>query len=78
MAFFNSIVLKILQGYRYLVSPSYVSCCRFLPTCSQYASDCYASFGFFKATYLTCKRLCRCHPWGRFGVDSIPTKGGNS
>ncbi|HJN37176.1 MAG TPA: membrane protein insertion efficiency factor YidD [Gammaproteobacteria bacterium] len=76
MAIINSGILKLLRAYRYLVSPAYIPCCRFIPTCSEYAVDAYQSFGFCKATFLVLKRLTRCHPWAGFGFDEVPKREG--
>ena len=48
--------------------------CRFYPTCSQYAEECFQRFPFWKAFMLTVKRLLKCHPWNsqEHGVDFPP------
>ena len=48
------------------------NCCRFQPTCSEYARQAYQKYGFFKGTWLTIKRLARCHPWAKGGYDPVP------
>ena len=45
--------------------------CRFHPTCSRYARDAYAAFGFWKATRLVVGRLFRCHPFCEGGHDPV-------
>jgi uncharacterized protein len=43
--------------------------CRFHPTCSQYAIDAINKHGAARGTWLTLKRIARCHPWGGGGYD---------
>jgi len=46
--------------------------CRYVPTCSSYALDAYEQHGFLRGSWLTTRRLCRCHPWGGHGWDPVP------
>jgi uncharacterized protein len=69
-----------LRGYRAVLSPMLAAVagplgmgCRFTPTCSQYAIEAVRSHGTFKGSALALRRLCRCHPWGGFGPDPVPT-----
>lgn len=48
------------------------STCRFVPSCSSYAIESFEKLGFFKGSFLTFKRICRCHPWGGHGLDPVP------
>ena len=69
----NKFFVFLIQVYRMAISPLFgQSKCRFTPTCSQYGLDAYKEFNFFKATYLTLKRVLRCHPLGGYGYDPIP------
>jgi hypothetical protein len=69
---------KILQGliklYHVTISPLIGSRCRFVPTCSEYASQALEQYGVFKGGWLAVKRICRCHPWGGDGFDPVPDK----
>ncbi|WP_264357530.1 membrane protein insertion efficiency factor YidD [Candidatus Endolissoclinum faulkneri] len=51
------------------MSPLFVNCCRYQPTCSAYALEVIRKYGLFLGYYLTIKRLLKCHPWGNFGFD---------
>ena len=64
--------LGLLAIYRYAISPLMGPRCRFYPTCSQYAEEAYKNFGSIKGTWLTIKRLLKCHPWHEGGVDLVP------
>lgn len=58
--------------YRGAISPMFPSCCRFTPTCSEYALQALRRHGPLKGTWLTIRRLSRCHPWGGSGYDPVP------
>ena len=46
--------------------------CRYYPSCSHYAMECYQKFNFFKASLLTTWRLLRCNPFHKCGYDPVP------
>jgi putative membrane protein insertion efficiency factor len=46
--------------------------CRFAPSCSAYAIEALERHGAFRGSWLTLKRLLRCHPWGGSGFDPVP------
>ena len=64
----------LIRGYQLIVSPLLGSNCRFMPTCSEYALESLKSYGLIKGTFLTIKRIGKCHPWGSHGYDPLPTK----
>ncbi len=63
-----------LSVYRTVLSPHIGGGCRFEPSCSRYAIEAYEKFNFTTATKLTTVRLAKCHPFGPFGFDPVPTK----
>lgn len=58
--------------YRAAISPMFPSCCRFTPTCSEYALEALRKHGAVKGGMLALKRIMRCHPWGGSGYDPVP------
>ena len=68
----GSLAIKSIHGYRYLLSPWIGNQCRFYPTCSHYAEDAINSYGLAKGGYLTLRRLLKCHPWHKGGIDLVP------
>ena len=46
--------------------------CRFVPTCSNYALEALEAHGALRGTWLSLRRLTRCHPWGGHGWDPVP------
>ena len=49
-------------------------CCRFHPTCSDYAAEALVTHGPWKGAGLAASRLCRCNPWGGTGYDPVPPR----
>lgn len=65
-------LLALVKFYQYCISPYTPPACRFTPTCSQYAVEALKKYGPIKGSWLTIKRLLRCHPWGGSGYDPVP------
>jgi uncharacterized protein len=68
----RAILLGLLAAYRRFVSPLLPPACRFHPTCSAYAAEAVRRHGALKGSFLTVKRLARCHPFCEGGVDPVP------
>ena len=58
-------VLSLIRFYRRHISPLRPPCCRFIPTCSQYALEAVEKYGVIKGGWLAVRRLLRCHPFHR-------------
>jgi putative membrane protein insertion efficiency factor len=50
--------------------------CRFYPSCSSYSVEALQSHGAIIGSYLTLKRLLKCHPFNQGGIDNVPEKFG--
>lgn len=57
------LLLTLIRFYRTRVSPAFPSCCRFSPTCSQYALEAVEKYGAWKGGWLAIRRLLRCQPF---------------
>jgi uncharacterized protein len=66
-------LIVLVQTYRLLLSPWLGSGCRFEPTCSVYSLHALNAYGAAAGSYLTLRRLARCHPWCSGGHDPLPT-----
>jgi putative membrane protein insertion efficiency factor len=66
------ILVALVRGYQWLLSPWWGGQCRFTPTCSRYAVEALARHGGARGTWLAFKRVLRCHPWGGGGFDPVP------
>ncbi len=69
------LLLGLVHGYRLLLSPMLGASCRFEPTCSRYALEALEVHGAAGGSYLTLRRIGRCHPWCAAGVDPVPAAG---
>ena len=67
-------IIIIIKFYQFFISPILGQNCRYLPTCSEYSIQSIKKFGFFKGTFLSLKRISKCHPWGNHGYDPVPNK----
>lgn len=66
------LIVILLRFYQLALSPWLGQRCRFTPSCSQYAIEAVNRYGVLKGSWLTIRRLCRCHPWGGCGHDPVP------
>lgn len=67
-------LLALVRFYRKSISPLRPPCCRFIPTCSQYALEAIEKYGALKGGWLAFKRIMRCHPFyrGEKIYDPVP------
>jgi uncharacterized protein len=68
----QKVLIGIVQFYRLFLSAWLGSACRFTPTCSAYALEALQQHGAGRGSYLTLRRLVRCHPWCDGGHDPVP------
>ncbi|MFT3906683.1 MAG: membrane protein insertion efficiency factor YidD [Steroidobacteraceae bacterium] len=61
-----------IRAYQWLISPWLGPRCRFHPSCSHYALEALERHGSVRGSWLTLKRLARCHPWHPGGFDPVP------
>jgi putative membrane protein insertion efficiency factor len=67
---------KIIIFYQKYLKPALINLglrgqktCRFHPTCSEYSLEAFNKYNFFKATFLSIKRVLSCGPWSKGGID---------
>jgi uncharacterized protein len=65
-------LLGLLWVYRTFISPVIPASCRYHPSCSQYAQEAVRAHGPVLGSWLSFKRLLRCHPWAPGGPDPVP------
>ena len=68
----NTIIIKLIQFYKKRISPNTNPHCKYSPTCSSYALECFYKFNFFKALFLSVFRILRCNPISKGGYDPVP------
>jgi uncharacterized protein len=70
----TGLLVAALKAYRTLISPLYGDVCRYYPSCSAYALAAVETHGALRGSWLTARRLGRCHPWAAGGVDQVPSQ----
>lgn len=65
-------IIKIIRLYQKFISPLFPACCRFYPTCSEYAVEAIEKYGCFKGSFLSTKRILKCNPYFKGGFDPVP------
>ena len=65
------IICFLIKSYQILISPVFPACCRFYPTCSEYAVIAVKHYGITRGLWLTVGRLLRCQPWSSGGEDPV-------
>lgn len=65
----KKLVLNIILLYKKYLSSGYY--CRFVPTCSEYTYQAVEKYGVVKGLWIGTKRIVRCHPWNKGGVDLL-------
>ena len=75
MNIFRDTLIKLIKGYRFLISPLIGQSCRYLPTCSEYSIEALKEFGLVKGSFMSLKRILSCHPvkflGGNSGFDPV-------
>lgn len=67
----KKVILILIRFYRRNVSPLKNSCCRYTPTCSQYAIDAIEKYGTLKGSFMAIWRILRCNPLSKGGYDPV-------
>jgi putative membrane protein insertion efficiency factor len=67
-----AILIAVVRGYQWAISPWLGPRCRFDPTCSNYMITAIERHGAARGGWLGLKRILRCHPWGGTGYDPVP------
>lgn len=64
-------LIFLIKLYRKYISPLKPACCRFYPTCSQYAIEAIEKYGVLKGGFMAIKRILRCNPFNKGGYDPV-------
>ena len=74
----TKILIKLIKGYKFVISPLLGQSCRYLPTCSEYSIEALKTYGLIKGLYMSFKRVLSCHPikflGGGEGFDPVKKK----
>jgi putative membrane protein insertion efficiency factor len=66
------VLTSLIRLYQYCLSPLLGSNCRFYPSCSCYAHEALTVHGALRGSWLSARRILRCHPWHPGGYDPVP------
>lgn len=72
LLFPRNVLVLLLKLYRTLISPLYGDVCRYYPSCSAYTLSAVQQRGVIVGVFLGIRRILRCHPWAKGGVDDPP------
>jgi uncharacterized protein len=70
----KTVLLILIRIYQLTLSSFMGRGCRFLPTCSEYATEAIEKHGVWRGGKLAVRRISRCHPWGGDGFDPVPDR----
>ncbi|MCK8060850.1 MULTISPECIES: membrane protein insertion efficiency factor YidD [unclassified Fusibacter] len=65
------LLIAVVKFYRLFISPLLGPNCRFQPTCSAYSLEALEKYGAIKGTYLSVRRILKCHPFHPGGYDPL-------
>jgi hypothetical protein len=71
MRILGKVFILFVRFYQIGISPLFILCCRFHPSCSEYAIIAIREHGPFKGLFLSAMRLLRCHPFHPGGYDPV-------
>jgi putative membrane protein insertion efficiency factor len=68
----SQVIILFVRAYQAVIRPLLFGSCRYQPTCSEYAIEAVERHGPWRGAWLGVRRILRCHPWGRGGIDPVP------
>ncbi len=63
-------IIKLIRMYQVMPIGTH-NCCKFVPSCSEYAIEALEIHGLFKGIFLSIKRILRCNPFNKGGLDPV-------
>ncbi|HOJ11397.1 MAG TPA: membrane protein insertion efficiency factor YidD [Clostridiales bacterium] len=67
----KNVLIGAIRLYQKYISPLKPPSCRFYPSCSQYALDAIKKYGSIKGTFMSVRRILKCHPFNPGGYDPV-------
>lgn len=72
MIYVKKLLIGLIRLYQKYISPLTPPSCRFYPTCSSYGIEAIQKYGAIRGTFMTIKRISKCHPFHEGGYDPVP------
>ena len=66
----------LIRGYQLGIRPLLIGNCKFVPSCSDYFLEAIHEWGVVRGSWMGIRRMARCHPFGRGGIDPVPRRPG--
>ena len=67
----KTVVLFLLRGYKWAISPMFLPACRYVPSCSEYAMEAVDRYGAARGSLMAIARVLRCNPLAKGGLDPV-------
>jgi len=67
----KAVMLFLLRGYKWAISPMFLPACRYVPSCSEYAMEAIDRYGVARGSLMAIWRVLRCHPFAKGGLDPV-------
>lgn len=69
----KKVLIKMIKIYQSIPISSH-GACKFIPSCSNYAIKAIDEYGSIKGSFIAIKRILRCNPFNKGGIDPVPKK----
>lgn len=69
----KKILIKLIEIYQ-KIPGNFHQNCKYIPTCSNYSKEAINKYGALKGSILTIKRLLKCNPLSKGGIDLVPER----
>lgn len=67
------ILIKLIKLYQ-KIPGNFHNSCKFIPTCSNYAIEAINEYGSIKGSFMAIKRILKCNPFSKGGIDNVPKR----
>jgi putative membrane protein insertion efficiency factor len=67
----KKVLILLIRFYQKAISPMFPPCCKYIPTCSEYAVEALKKYGIIKGGGMAIWRILRCNPFSKGGYDPV-------